>query len=110
MYLEHIAIIVSSEASVIFYKELGFSEQSRTVRPDNHDELIYLSNGDLTLEVYKDPTHPKRITNPEAYGLRHLCFGVEDIGDDYKTDAKGKFKFITDPDGLPIELREICKG
>lgn len=51
-----------------------------------------------------------KITNPEAYGLRHLCFNVEDIGDDYKIDAKGKFKFITDPDGLPIELREICKG
>lgn len=111
MYLlNHIAIIVSSEAGVEFYKKLGFDEQSRKVRPSNHDELIYLSNGLLTLEIYKDSTHPKRVTNPEAYGLRHICFQTENIGEDYKVDAKGKFKFIYDPDGQPIEIREIkCK-
>ena len=107
MILNHIALIVSSEEGVDFYKALGLIEQSREVRPDNHDELIYLSNGELTLEIYKDSTHPKRLTNPEAYGLRHLCFQVEDIGVDYKTDKKGKFKFIYDPDGLPIEIREV---
>ena len=106
--LNHIAIIVSSEAGVDFYKSLGFEEISREVRPDNHDELLYLSNGLLTLEIYKDPTHPKRTSNPEAYGLRHLCFQVEDIGEDYKLDKNGyKFKFIYDPDDLPIEIREV---
>lgn len=109
LLLDHIAIIVSSEEGVEFYKSLGFEERSREIRPDCHDELIYLSNGLITLEIYKDPTHPKRLTNPEAYGLRHLCFQAEDIGDDYKTDKKekGKFKFIYDPDGLPIEIREV---
>lgn len=107
MLLNHIAIIVSSEAGVNFYKSLGFEEKSREVRLDNHDELIYLCNGVITLEIYKDSTHPKRITNPEAYGLRHLCFQVENIGTDYKTDKNGKFKFIYDPDGLPIEIREV---
>ena len=106
--LNHIAIIVSSEDGIDFYKNLGFEEISREIRNnENHDELIYLSNGLTTLEIYKDSTHPKRITNPEAYGLRHLCFQVEDIGDDYKIDKKGKFKFIYDPDGLPIEIREV---
>lgn len=106
--LNHIAIIVSSEAGIDFYKLLGFDEISRELRDnENHDELIYLSNGMTTLEIYKDPTHPKRLTNPEAYGLRHLCFQVEDIGEDYKKDKKGKFKFIYDPDGLPIEIREV---
>ena len=107
MLLHHIAIIVSSEEGVNFYKTLGFDELSRAIRPDCHDELIYLSNGLITLEIYKDPTHPKRLTNPEAFGLRHLCFQVEDIGDDFKTDKNGKFKFIYDPDGLPIEIREV---
>ena len=106
LLLDHIAIIVSSEAGVDFYKSLGFEETSREVRSESHDELIYLTNGLVTLEIYKDPTHPKRVTNPEAYGLRHLCFRVENIGEDYKTDKKGKFKFIYDPDGLPIEIRE----
>ncbi len=108
LLLDHIAIIVSSEAGVSFYKSLGFEEKNREVRPESHDELIYLTNGLVTLEIYKDPTHPKRVNNPEAYGLRHLCFRVESIGEDYKTDKKGKFKFIYDPDGLPIEIRE-CK-
>lgn len=107
MILNHIAIIVSSEDGVNFYKTLGFEEKSREIRPESHDELIYLNDGLNTLEIYKDPTHPKRVTNPEAYGLRHLCFQVEDIGEDYKTDKNGKFKFIYDPDGLPIEIREI---
>ena len=105
--LNHIAIIVSSEEGVAFYKTFGFKELSREVRPENHDVLIYLSNGLITLEIYKDSTHPNRLTNPEAYGLRHLCFQVEDIGKDYKTDKNGKFKFIYDPDGLPIEIREV---
>lgn len=107
LWLNHIAIIVSSEERVEFYKQLGFEEQSREIRPSNHDELIYLSNGLLTLEIYKDSTHPKRVTNPEAYGLRHLCFQTENIGDDYKVDEKGKFKFICGPDGQPIEIREV---
>lgn len=106
MLLDHIAIIVSTEAGVEFYKSLGFAELSREVRPESHDELIYLNDGLTTLEIYKDPTHPKRLANPETYGLRHLCFRVEDIGEDFKVDKKGKFMFIYDPDGLPIEIRE----
>lgn len=107
MILNHIAIIVSSEEGIDFYKSLGFSEISREIRPTCHDELIYLSDGSVTLEIYKDPTHPKRITNPEAYGLRHLCFQVEKLEGECKEDKKGRFKFIYDPDGLPIEIREI---
>ncbi len=108
MILNHVAIIVSSEKGVDFYKSLGFDEVTREVRPDNHDELIYLSDGAVVLEIYKDGTHPIRLMNPEAYGLRHLCFLTDNIGSDYKLDKNGdKFRFITDPDGQPIELREV---
>lgn len=107
MILDHIAIIVSSEDGVSFYKGLGFCETSRVVRPHHHDELIYLSDGNTILEIYKDPTHPKRVSNPEANGLRHLCFRTDTIGDDYQVDERGRFRFLYDPDGLPIEIREI---
>lgn len=107
MILNHIAIIVSSEKGIDFYKSLGFKETSREIRKESHDELIYLTDGITALEIYKDPTHPKRMTNPEAYGLRHLCFQVEKLDGECKEDKKGRFKFIYDPDGLPIEIREV---
>ena len=108
MYLlNHVAIIVSNEVGIDFYKSLGFNENKRLIRPECHDEVVYLSNGLLTLEIYKDKTHPQRLTNPESYGLRHLCFQVKDIGDDYKINNHGqKFKYLYDPDGLPIEIIE----
>lgn len=107
MLLNHIAIIVSSEAGVEFYKELGFEVISEEDR--GYDKLVYMSDGLTTLEVYIDTKHPKRITAPEALGLRHLGFSVENIekfGVEVKTDNRGKFLFIYDPDGLPIEIRE----
>lgn len=116
MLLNHIAIIVSSEDGIDFYKQLGFDEQSREIRPVAHDELIYLSNGITVLEIYKDSTHPKRVTNPEALGLRHIGFQVENLEkflDDVKMvaqikeDKKGRFLFLNDPDLLPIEIREV---
>ncbi|MCI5745278.1 MAG: hypothetical protein MR270_03250 [Erysipelotrichaceae bacterium] len=113
MLLNHIAIIISSEKGIEFYNSLGFEIISREERKEQHDELIYMSDGITTLEIYKDKTHPKRVSNPEAYGLRHLCFEVNNI-DEFaskfnvfvKEDKKGKFTFVNDPDGLPIEIRE----
>ena len=113
LLLNHIAIIVSSNETVDFYKELGFTEKSRTIRLSCHDELVYLTNGLVTLEIYVDPTHPKRISNPEALGLRHICFEIESIDElaskynsTIKNDDKGRFIFINDPDNQPIEIRE----
>ena len=115
MILNHIAIIVSSEKGVDFYKALGFEEVSREIRDGaNHDVLVYLTDKMTTLEIYVDPTHPKRVTSPEAYGLRHLCFEVERIdefagkwGAEVKEGKSGRFCFIYDPDGLPIEIKEM---
>ena len=111
MLLDHIAIIVSSEAGVEFYKSLGFEIKSQEGR--GYDKLVYLNDGMTTLEIYIDQKHPKRITAPEALGLRHLGFMIERIeefgsklGTEVKTDKRGRFLFIYDPDGLPIEIRE----
>ena len=69
------------------------------------------------MELFIDFTHPARITNPEALGLRHLAFEVDDVDAEWirlakynpepirmKDDGKKMF-FVKDPDGLPIEFR-----
>jgi len=107
MLLNHIAIICSSDKSIEFYRRLGFEVKSHEDR--GYDKLVYLSDGMTTLELYVDGSHPARMINPEALGLRHLCFECEDIekfGVEVKEDRRGRFCFIYDPDGLPIEIRE----
>jgi hypothetical protein len=49
--IDSVAIIVSSEQGVNFYKDLGFEEISREIRKEMHDELILLSNGQLQLKT-----------------------------------------------------------
>lgn len=64
---------------------------------------------------------PKRLTRPEACGLRHLAFHVNNIEEIIaELNSKGiatepirideytnkKFTFFNDPDGLPLELHE----
>lgn len=107
MLLNHIAIISSTKESIKFYESLGFVVQSFIDR--GYDKLYYLNDGMTTLEIYVDSTHPKRLTNPEALGLRHLgfeCENIEKFNVEIKEDANGRFCFIYDPDELPIEIRE----
>ena len=111
MLIDHIAIIVSSNAGIDFYKRLGFEIVSHEDR--GYDQLVYMSDGMTTLEIYIDSKHPARVTKPEALGLRHLGFKTEDIVKfanswhaEIKEDIRGRFCFIYDPDGLPLEIRE----
>lgn len=113
MELDHIALIVSTEECLSFYKKLGFIEKNRIER--GHDTVVFLSCGDVVLEVFIDPNHPARVNGPEALGLRHLCFVVEDLEEvmrdveceEIRTDWFGRrFTFTKDPDGQPIELKE----
>ena len=111
MELDHVALIVSKEENLAFYKKLGFIEKNRIER--GYDTVVFLSCGDVVLEVFIDPNHLARVTNPEAFGLRHLCFVVEDLSkvdvecEEIRTDWFGRrFTFTKDPDGQPIELKE----
>lgn len=110
--VHHIAVIVSSAASIDFYSRLGF--RVRETHERGYDTVV-LMDGPCTLEIFVDPKHPARVTNPEAMGLRHLALKVDKIEDDLKgfeiepirTDWNGvRFTFIKDPDGLPIEIHE----
>lgn len=114
MQLDHIAIIVSKEENLEFYKKLGFSEQQRFER--HHDTVVFMKQDGVVLEVFIDSKHPERITNPEAKGLRHIAFQVDDFEkivtefecEPIRTDFFGKrFTFTKDPDGQPIEIKEL---
>ena len=119
----HIAIISSDwEMAREFYvNKLGFRLVREVYRPAQNDYLRMLQLGETTLELFIRPDAPQRVNNPEAKGLRHLAFRVEDavaaaawlnergvetepIREDLVNG--GKFTFFRDPDGLPLEIHE----
>ena len=119
----HIAIICSDweKAKEFYVNKLGFELTLEVYRPAQDDFLRMLSLGDTTLELFIRPDAPQRVTNPEAMGLRHLAFRVEDAvaaaawlnrrgieTEPVREDPYngGKFTFFKDPDGLPLELHE----
>lgn len=122
--IHHVAVICSNyEKSKQFYTDiLGLdirSEHYRSER-DSWKADCWLSD-EYIVELFSFPNPPTRPSYPEAAGLRHLAFEVDDINmaiselDDnniahepLRTDEyTGKqFVFFNDPDGLPIELYE----
>ena len=75
----HIAIICSDyQRSREFYVEkLGFSVIREVWREEKQDYLTMLQNGNVVLELFTKSDAPARPTQPEALGLRHLAFHVE---------------------------------
>ncbi len=110
MHLASVSIIISSEEGVNFYKELGFVEIGREIRKEMHDELISLSNGNLELRLFKDATHPIRNRKPESLGIRYFTLEVDNLNafncEEIKEDKLGRFIFLNDPDGQPVQIRE----
>lgn len=123
--LHHIAIICSDyEHSKKFYTEvLGFTVIQEIYRKERDSYKLDLAlNGQFLLELFSFPDPPKRVSRPEACGLRHLAFSVSNIEkeveklrdlkilvEDIRIDESTgkKFAFFTDPDDLPIELYQI---
>jgi len=119
--LHHIAIIVSNEDSIRFYQTLGFQVKERHERPERNDVIVMMEWEGVTLELFIDASHPKRLTNPEAMGLRHLALKCEDVvvvheglkragysPENIREDSftGEKMFFVKDPDGQPIEIHE----
>ena len=121
--IHHIAIIVSDyELSKDFYvNKLGFSIIRENYRPERNDWKLDLQCGNIELEIFGVVNPPARVSNPEACGLRHLAFRVDDVEaavkelekldiecEQIRTDEfTGKrMTFFMDPDGLPLELHE----
>lgn len=124
--IHHVAVICSNYArSLEFYtKILGMrliAEHYRAGRQSYKADLA-LGN-DYAVELFSFPSPPKRITNPEAAGLRHLAFATGDFDaalseldkagvphEDVRIDeyTLKRFFFFHDPDGLPIEIYEAA--
>ncbi|GHA52595.1 VOC family protein [Photobacterium aphoticum] len=127
MFLEgihHVAIICSDyPRSKAFYTEvLGLKVIAETYREHRQSYKLDLAlpNGNQ-IELFSFPEPPKRVSQPEAQGLRHLAFVVKSVSASVEyLQAKGvevepirtdeltgkSFTFFSDPDGLPLELYE----
>ena len=80
--IHHVAVICSDkEAAVEFYsRKLGFPVIRSNFRPERDDWKIDLRiNETRELELFIMKDRPERVTNPEAYGLRHLAFRVSSV-------------------------------
>ena len=122
--IHHVAIIVSDyPVSRDFYvNKLGFPIIRENYRPDKRDwKLDLRMNADTELEIFAPEHPPKRLSYPEACGLRHLAIRTENIEETVgQLQSLGipcepiredsftgkKISFFADPDGLPIELHE----
>jgi glyoxylase I family protein len=120
--IHHIAIICSDyEKSKHFYtKILGFEILQEIYREERKSFKLDLTlNSQYCIELFSFDNPPKRVSRPEATGLRHLAFEVDNIeetrnhllsqdvlSESIRIDeyTNKQFFFIADPDDLPIEF------
>ncbi|XAW87449.1 VOC family protein [Vibrio sp. CDRSL-10 TSBA] len=118
----HAAIICADyQRSKHFYSQiLGLeivAENYRAARDSYKLDLALPDGGQI--ELFSFPDAPPRPSYPEAQGLRHLAFAVDDV-QAVKTILESQgievepirideytgrmFTFFQDPDGLPLEV------
>ncbi len=120
--VHHIAIICKDyQVSKHFYTNiLGLKIEQEIFRQTRNSYKLDLSlNGKYCIELFSFPNPPARPSKPEAVGLRHIAFAVDDIDETVAALLKHniiaepvrvdefthkKFTFIADPDNLPIEF------
>lgn len=122
--VHHVAIIVSDYAAArdFYVDKLGFRVIRENYRPDKADWKLDLALGaEIELEIFAPQNPPRRVTHPEACGLRHLAFRVDSVEDTVRELEKlgipcepirldaftgKKMTFFRDPDDLPLEIHE----
>ena len=121
--LHHIALLCSDkERALRFYVDvLGFRLKRALERPERRDEIVWLEGCGITLELFVAKDRPARVSDPEAYGLRHLALQVDDVErvaarvaalgfspEPIRVDSVDgkKMTFVKDADGRPVELHE----
>lgn len=123
--IHHVAILTGNyEKSKTFYTEvLGFTVIKETYREERNSYKLDLAIAGLyQLELFSFPEYTERASFPEAKGLRHLAFAVDNIETcvkeliDHGVDVEGirtdeitnkRFCFFYDPNGQPLELYEL---
>lgn len=122
--IHHVAILTDDyEKSKTFYTEvLGFEILNEVYREERQSWKLDLAiSGLYQIELFSFPEYKERASFPEAKGLRHLAFAVDDIESSVnELIEKGvriegvrideytgkKFCFFYDPNGQPLELYE----
>jgi glyoxylase I family protein len=123
--IHHVAILTDDyQKSKEFYTGvLGFTILAETYREERKSYKLDLAiNGHYQIELFSFPEYKERQSFPEAKGLRHLAFAVDDIEEEVneliskKVNVQGirtdeltnkRFCFFYDPNGQPLELYEI---
>ena len=123
--IHHVAIICSNyQRSKDFYVNLlGMQVLAENYRAERQSFKLDLALPDGSqIELFSFPDAPPRQSYPEARGLRHLAFNVDNIEqtsltlqehgvivESIRIDAYTgkKFTFFNDPDGLPLELYQL---
>ena len=120
--MHHVALICSDyQRSKYFYSQILkleiINETYRAQRQSYKLDLRLPDNSQV--ELFSFPDAPKRPSYPEAQGLRHLAFSVDDVESvaayliEHNIEVEAirideltgkKFTFFCDPDGLPLEL------
>jgi glyoxylase I family protein len=122
--VHHIAIICADyERSKRFYTEiLGLKIVQEIYREERKSYKLDLEvGGYYQIELFSFVDPPARPSRPEATGLRHLAFEVDDVDaaaaylnkhgvetEPIRVDVhtRKRFTFFADPDGLPLEFYE----
>lgn len=120
--IHHVAIICSDypRSKYFYHQILGLSILAEHYRDERDSYKLDLALPDGSqIELFSFNHAPLRPSYPEAQGLRHLAFRVDDIDqvvaylvshniavepirvDEY---TQIRFTFFIDPDGLPLEL------
>jgi glyoxylase I family protein len=123
--IHHVAVICSDYAvSKRFYTDvLGLAVIREVYRAERGSYKLDLALPDGTqIELFSFPDPPRRPNGPEAQGLRHLAFAVDDLDATLRDlEAKGvavepirvdehtdrRYTFFKDPDDLPLEFYEV---
>ncbi len=122
--IHHIAVICAdyNRSKDFYVNKLGLTILAEVYREARKSYKLDLAvNGQYQIELFSFENPPERVSRPEARGLRHLAFEVDDLDAEVlRLQAHGietepvrvdeytdkRFTFFSDPDGLPLELYE----
>lgn len=132
--MHHVAIITADyDLSKMFYTQiLGFKVVREIYREERHSYKLDLQVSEhhpMQIELFSFPNPPTRPSRPEAAGARHIALAVDHLdsaiselmqrarenGYDLEVEpirvdelTNERFTFFADPDGLPVELKEVA--
>lgn len=108
--LNHVALSVPDlQESIDWYADIfGFEVLSRLTIPHNGVNLVFIGNGEFTIELLEVPgasplpaerSHPDE--DNQTHGVKHICVAVEDNVAFVKRLREKNVKVVFEPEGMP---------